>query len=143
VLEVGPPEPPTSIDARGDRIVQGLVGVLLLAAFVFQVPAIVPILAILLGVGAALGPVANPFHRAYLAWVHPRLGPDAGSVPPETIRGQDAFAAVVLAVACVAFVVGLAGVAWFLVIIDGIIAVLAATTMVHVGARVTQRLFHR
>jgi hypothetical protein len=137
---VGPEAP--NIDAKGDRIVQGLVGVLLLTAFVFREPVIVPILAVLLGLGALRGPSANPFHRAYAAWLLPRLTADGGTVDPKTIRAQDAFAAITLAVASPAFVIGLAGIGWLLVLTEAVVAVLAATTMVHVGARVTERLFH-
>jgi hypothetical protein len=119
-----------------------VVGVLLLAGFVFREPVIIPILAILLGLGALLGPSANPFHRAYAAWLLPRLHRDGVQVDPQTIRAQDAFAAIVLAVASLAFAVGLAGFGWLLVLVEAVVAVLAATTMVHVGARVTERLFH-
>jgi hypothetical protein len=116
--------------------------VLLLAGFVFREPVIVPILAILLGLGAIRGPVTNPFHRAYVAWLQPRLGPNGGTVDPHTIRAQDAFAAIVLLAASVAFAIDLSGFGWLLAVAEGLVAIFAATTMVHLGARVTERLFH-
>ena len=139
---MGPPDPSASTDARGDRIVQALVGVLLLAGFVFREPIIVPILGLVLFLGALRGPVTNLLHRAYGAWLQPRLGPGGGTIDPQTIRAQDAFAAIVLGVASLAFAVGLAGFGWLLVVAEAVVAVLAATTMVHLGARLTERLFH-
>ena len=139
---MGPPERPPSTDARGDRIVQALVGVLLLAGFVFREPIIVPILGFVLFLGAIRGPVSNPFHRAYAAWLRPRLHSDGGAIDAQTIRAQDAFAAILLAVASLAFAVGLSGFGWFLAVVEGVIAVLAATSLGHLGAQLTRHLFH-
>jgi hypothetical protein len=131
---------PGDVDARGDRLVQGLVGVLLLAAFVFRVPAVVPIVAILLGLSAAVGLRANPLHLAFTHWVLPRLGAGDATVPEQTIRGQDAFAAGLLAIASLGFFIGIPGLGWLFVIAEAVIAVVAATTLVHLGARAVHRL---
>jgi hypothetical protein len=131
---------PGDVDARGDRLVQGLVGVVLLAAFVFRLPAVVPIVAILLGASAAIGIRANPFHHAFTRWVLPRLGPGDATVGEQVIRGQDAFAAGLLAVASLVFLIGIPGLGWLFVIAEGVIAAIAATTLVHLGERAVHRL---
>ena len=47
---------PTPIDPRGPRFNQGALTVALLAAFVLDVPAVVPVFALVLFLGAAFGP---------------------------------------------------------------------------------------
>jgi hypothetical protein len=131
---------PGDIDARGDRLVQALVGVVLLAAFVFRVPVVVPIVAILLGISAAVGVRANPFHRAFTSWVLPRLGPDDATVGEQVVRGQDAFGAGLLGIAALAFFIGVPSVGWLFVLAEAVIAVVAATTLVHLGERAVHRL---
>jgi Domain of unknown function (DUF4395) len=131
---------PGGIDARGDRLVQALVGVLLLAAFVFRVPVIVPIVAILQAVSAGFGVRANPFHQAFTRWVGPRIGPSDAMVDEQIVRGQDAFAAGLLAVASLAFLVNIPGLGWLFVIAEAVIAAVAATTLVHLGERAVHRL---
>jgi hypothetical protein len=131
---------PGGIDARGDRLVQALVGVLLLAAFVFRVPVIVPIVAILLAVSAGIGVRANPFHQAFTRWVQPRMGPGDAMVGEQIVRGQDAFAAGLLAVASLAFLINIPGLGWLFVIAEAVIAAVAATTLVHLGERAVHRL---
>jgi hypothetical protein len=135
------PEPAESVDERGDRLAQGAIGIVLLAAFVFRVPWLVPIVAIVLGVAAVFGPRANPLHRAYAAWLRPRFGPDETTIPPSTIQAQDASAAMALLVASLAFPIGLGGFGWLLVILVALVAVAAATTGVHLGERLTKRFF--
>jgi len=56
-------------------LAQGLTGVLLLAAYVFGVPWLVPILAVFCLAGALLGPHGDPFVALYLRLVAPRVGP--------------------------------------------------------------------
>ena len=133
-------QPVDGVDARSDRAVQALVGVALLAAFVFGVPWLVPGFAVVLGIGAVGGPAANAFLRAFDAWISPRLpGPDRtladATVGAHTVRAQDRLAAVILAVASFAFVVGIGLIGWILVIAEAVVAILAATTRVHVGER--------
>jgi hypothetical protein len=133
-------QPFEGVDARTDRVAQGAVGVALLAAFVFRVPWLVPGLSLLLAVGALAGPQANALHRAFERWIAPRL-PTRGITAPEvtvsepTVRAQDALAAVILAVASLAFLLGIAIVGWALVLAEAVIAIIAATTLIHVGDR--------
>ena len=112
----------------------------LLAAFVFRVPLLVPALAVVLGIGALAGPRANLLHRVYERWVAPRL-PAPREVAPEaavataTVRAQDALATVALLVASLAFPLGIGLVGWLLAIGEAVVAILAATTRIHVGDR--------
>ncbi len=129
--------PGDAVDVRADRAIQSLVGVLVLAAFVFRLPWLVPGLAVLLGAGALGGPHLNVFHRAFTAWVTPRLSPadPAATVDSTTVAAQDTLAAAILVVASVMFAIGLAFVGWVLALAEAVIAVLAATTPIHLGDR--------
>jgi hypothetical protein len=137
--------PVEGVDARTDRVAQGAVGVALIAAFVFRLPAIVPALALLLAVGAFAGPRANGIHRAFERWIAPRLPAPSTELPEDTVatptvRAQDALAAVILAVASLAFPFGIALVGWMLALGEAVVAIIAATTRVHLGDRF-RRLF--
>jgi len=120
--------------------------VALMAAFVFRVPWLVPGLSLLLAVGAVAGPRANVLHRACERWITPRLPPVAaaseGAVPAHeptvavsTVRAQDAIAAAIVAVASLAFLFGVAILGWALALAEAVIAIIAATTRLHVGDR--------
>jgi hypothetical protein len=138
-------QPVEGVDARTDRFAQGAVGVALLAAFVFRVPWLVPGLSLLLAVGAVAGPQASGLLRAFERWVIPRL-PAPRSAEPEvpvsapTVRAQDALAAVILAVASLAFLLDIAIVGWALALAEAVIAIIAATTRIHVGDRLRRAL---
>jgi hypothetical protein len=132
-----------SVAARTDRVAQGAVGIALLAAFVFRVPWLVPGLALVLTVGALAGPRTNAFHAVYERWIAPRLpgrtpvaGTDDVPIATATVRAQDALAAVILAVASVAFLLGIGLVGWLLALGEAVIAIVAATTRIHLGDRV-------
>jgi cobalamin synthase len=122
-----------AVDVRTDRVVQATVGVLLLAAFVFRLPWLPPILAIALACGALAGPPANPFHWAFTTWISPRLPAAEGTVPASVVKAQDALEAVILLVGALFYAMGLAPPAWLLTIVAAIIAIVAATTRVHLG----------
>lgn len=138
-------QPVEGVDARTDRVAQGTVGVALLAAFVFRIPWLVPGLSLLLAVGALAGPRANALHRALERWVTPRLPAPSSAAPDDTVavptvRAQDALAAAILAVASVAFLLGIALVGWVLALAEAVIAIIAATTRIHVGDRLRRAL---
>lgn len=137
--------PGDGVDARTDRVAQGAVGVALIAAFVFRGPWLVPALALLLAVGAVAGPRANGLHRAYERWIAPRLPPSGpaaseATVAPSTVRAQDALAAAILGVASLAFVFGIGLFGWLLALGEAVVAIIAATTRIHLGDRF-RRLF--
>lgn len=138
-------EPVDAVDSRTDRAAQATVGIVLLAAFVFRLSWVVPVVALFLAVGALAGPEGNVLHKGFERWVLPRL--PANSVPPAertvpvtTVRAQDALAAIVLAVAFLGFLVGIGPLAWVLVLAAAVVAILAATTRMHVADWVRRRL---
>ena len=126
------------IDPRADRAAQSTIGVVLLAAFVFRVPWLLPVVAALVALGALGGVGTNPLHYAFRRWIGPRLPAPtpAPAITPETVRRQDALAAVLLGVASLLYVLGLTSVGWALAIVEAVIAILAATTRVHVADRI-------
>ncbi|MCU1465373.1 MAG: hypothetical protein JWM72_1301 [Actinomycetia bacterium] len=136
--------PLDGVAARTDRVAQGVVGVALLAAFVFRIPWIVPVLALLLAVAALAGPKADAIHIVFERWIAPRLPAPRGAsldttaeekVPFPTVRAQDGLAAGLLLVASFAFPIGIALVGWILVLIVAVAAIVAATTRIHVADR--------
>jgi len=138
-------EPIDAVDARTDRAAQATVGVVLLAAFVFRVTWVVPIVALFLGVGALAGPEGNVLHKAFERWILPRLRgkwahPTESFVPVATVQAQDLLGAVILAAAALSFVVGIGPIGWVLVLGEAVIAILAATTRVHAADWVRRRL---
>ena len=58
---------PEAVEDREFRVAQGILAVGLLAAFVFGLPWIVPAALLVTGLGAAIGPAANPLHAGYRA----------------------------------------------------------------------------
>ena len=134
------PPPSGAVDARGDRAVEALVGILILGGFVFRFPLLLPILAILLGAGAIGGPRANVFQVGFARLIAPRLEPSAtdAEVGAETVRAQDALVAGLCAIATLAYVV-VSGVGWLIALAAAIVAIVAATTGVHLGERLLGR----
>ncbi len=139
-------QPVDAVAARTDRVAQGVVGVGLLAAFVFRVPLLVPAIAAVLAISAVAGPRANGIHLIFERWIAPRLpasrdtAPEA-TIPAQTVQAQDVLATVVLAVAALGFLIGIALVAWILVIGEAVIAIVAATTRIHVAERFGRSLW--
>jgi hypothetical protein len=136
-----PPSPAEAVDARGDRAAEAAIGVILLAGFVFRFPLLLPIMALLVGAGAVAGPRANVFRLAADRLLVPRLPParEAG-VAAATVRAQDAFVAGACALGALTYVV-VSGVGWLLAIAAAVVAIVAATTGVHFGARLLRRVF--
>jgi hypothetical protein len=133
---------PEPVDVRADRAVQGAITVIALGAFVFHLPWVVPVLAVLLAIGAARGPAVNPFHRIFAALVAPRLSPATTTLPAPTAKAQDQLEVALLVVATLCILIGLGVVGWFVTVVAAGIALAAATTGVHLGVMVTERI-HR
>ena len=134
---------PSPTDARADRTAQGAVAVVLLAAFVFGQMWVIPVLAVFVGAGAVFGPIGNPFLRLFGAFVAPRLSAPKAFENPATLRAQDVLAVALLGVAVLAFLISLNVVAWIISLVEAGIAATAATTGVHVGVAVRDRLRRR
>ncbi len=131
------------VDARADRVVQGAVTVVTLGAFVFHQNWVIPILAVLVGAGALLGPPGNPFHRLFSGLLAPHLPASPGEVAAATVQAQDALACGLLVVATFCLLIGLGGVAWVFTLLEGGVAAVAATTGVHLGVEMLDRLRRR
>jgi hypothetical protein len=127
-----------SVDARADRVVQGALAVVTLGAFVFRAFWVIPVLAIVAGLGA-IGPAGNPLHRLFAALAAPRLPPVHTTVPASTVRSQDLLAAGLLAFATLCLVISLGGIAWIVALAEAGVAAVAATTGVHLGVTLRDR----
>jgi len=127
---------PTPIDPRGPRFNQAVVTVLLLGAFVLEQPLVVPVVAVVLLTGAALGPRWGPFLLLYSRLIRPRLDPPSEMEDPRPPRFAAAVGVVVLSAATIAFVAGLGLVGWVLTLVVAVLAGLAATTGICVGCEI-------
>ena len=127
---------PAPIDPRGPRFNQGVLTVALLAGFLVDARAVVPVLAVVLLLGAAFGPRYGPFLRFYAAVIRPRLGPPAGLEDPRPPRFAAAVGVLFLGAATAAFAVGRPGFGWGLALVVAVLAGLAAATGICVGCEV-------
>ena len=128
-------------DARADRAAQASAGVLLLGGFVFRLMWMVPVVGVLLAGGALLGPGGDAFEQVFAILLVPRLRPGP-TVAAETVRAQDLALTVLCLVATLAFLL-VAGLGWLLAIGAAVIAIVAASTGVHLGEWAVHRLFSR
>jgi hypothetical protein len=131
------------VDARADRFVQGAIAVVTLAAFVFRALWVIPVLAVVLAIGAAVGPDGNPLHRLFVGLVAPRLPPARATVPAATVRTQDVLAVALLVLATLLVLLSLGGIAWIVALGEAGVAAVAATTGVHLGVTLRDRLDRR
>jgi hypothetical protein len=126
------------LDARVLRLQQGAVTVVLLAGFVFGIPWMIPIAALLPGLDAALvarGPTARLWQRLIAG----RAGPARTSDTPTTFRTQSLAVFSALVIATLVF---LAGVGWLAAVMSILVAVLAAlcaTGLFNLGAELDRR----
>src|SRR4051794_5129564 len=97
---------------------------------------IIPVLAVLVGAGAAFGPGGNPFLRLFAGILSPRISKPTTFEDPVTLRVQDILAVALLGVAILAVLISLNVVAWIIALVEAGIAATAATTGVHVGVAV-------
>lgn len=128
------------VDIRADRAVQATVAVATLSAFVFRQPWVIPVLGVVVGAGALVGPAGNPIYRIFDGLVGPRLSPAANVEPAATLRAQDGLGVALLGVATLCLLIGLGGIAWIIALAEAGVAAIAATTGVHLGVEVRDRL---
>lgn len=128
--------PPAPIDPRGPRFNQAVLALGLASGFVFDWRPVVPAMAVVLLLGAALGPRYGPFLRIYADLVKPRLRPPRELEDPRPPRFAAAVGAVVLAGATVAFVLGAPGPGWALALVVAVLAGLSASTGLCVGCEI-------
>ena len=141
VLRVGAGSEP--VDVRADRAVQATVAVVMLSAFVFRQPGVIPVFVVVLGAGALIGPAGNPIYRLFAGVVAPRLSPAADVEPAATLRAQDVLGVGLLGAATLCILVGLGGLAWIVTLVEAGVAVVAATTGAHLGVVVRDRFLRR
>ncbi len=131
---------PESADARADRAVQGAISIVTLSAFVFQAPWVIPVLGVTLAAGAILGLAGNPFHRLFVGVLAPRISRPRAQVSASTIQAQDILAAALLGLATLCLLIGVGLIAWIVTLAVGATAAIAATTGVHLGVVVRDRI---
>jgi hypothetical protein len=127
---------PAPIDPRGPRFNQAVLAAALLSGFLFDWRPVVPLFALVLLAGAALGPRYGPFLALYARVIRPRLAPPAELEDPRPPRFASTVGVVFLGAATLAFAAGHAGIAWGLALIVAALAALSATTGVCVGCEI-------
>jgi hypothetical protein len=130
---------PDAHDVRADRAAEGTVGILLLAGFVFRLPWMVPVVGIVTAAAAIGGARADLLRGAFARLVAPRLSPPAGFIDASTLQAQDGVLAAGCGLASVAFL-AVTALGWLLAIVTAVVAIVAATVGVHLGARALARL---
>lgn len=136
------PAPP-AIDPRGPRFNQAILASALLAGFVAQVWVVVPVFAVVLFLGAALGARYGPFLRLFAAVIKPRLAPPTELEDPRPPRFAAAVGVVFLAAATVAFLAGATTLGWTLSLIVAALAALSVATGICVGCELYVLLARR
>ena len=128
-----PAAAPRPIDPRGPRFNQAVLAAALLVGFLADGRAVVPLFAVVLLLGAALGPRFGPFLRLYADVIGPRLRPPAVLEDPRPPRFAAAVGVAFLTAATVAFAAGAPGLGWALALVVAVLAGVAATTGLCVG----------
>ncbi len=134
---------PAPIDPRGPRFNQAVLAVALLGGFVLDWRPVVPLFALVLLAGAALGPRYGPFLALYAKVIRPRLGPPREMEDPRPPRFSAALGVVFLAAGTLAFAGGMPGVGWALALVVAALAALAAVTGICVGCEMYLLLTRR
>ncbi|HEX4903814.1 MAG TPA: DUF4395 domain-containing protein [Acidimicrobiales bacterium] len=124
---------PSPIDPRGPRFNQGVLTVVLLGAFVADVRLLVPVMAVVLFLGAAFGAPYGPFLRLYSAVIRPRLAPPKHLEDPRPPRFAASIGTVFLAVSSIAFLLDAQVLAWALALVVAVLAGLAASSGLCIG----------
>jgi hypothetical protein len=127
---------PPPIDPRGPRFNQSVLAVALLGGFLFDWRPVVPLFALVLLAGAALGPRYGPFLALYAKVIRPRLSPPSELEDPRPPRFASSVGVLFLGAGTLAFVAGHSGVAWGLALIVAALAALSATTGICVGCEI-------
>jgi hypothetical protein len=123
----------TPIDPRGPRFNQAVLAIVLLVAFIGDLRVLVPVMAVVLFLGAAFGAQYGPFLRLYSTLIKPRLKAPKHLEDPRPPRFAAAVGTVFLAAATVAFAVDAQVLAWALTLVVVLLAGLAATSGLCVG----------
>ncbi len=125
-------------DARILRLQQGTVTVVLLAGFVFSIPWMIPVAAVLPGLDAALGR-AGPTPRFWQAVIAKRAGPPRSVERVEVSRDQSLLIFAALVVATLLSLGGVNVLAALLAFVVAGVSALAATGLFCVAAEALRR----
>ena len=126
VRDVSIPDP--VLDPRAVRFGQAVVAVALLASFVFQAPVGIPAVAVVIALGVAFGPRADPLRQVFDTVVAPRLGPPGRSESSRLVRLGSLVVVLVLTVATAAFAADVSAIGWLLALAVAGVSAIAATT---------------
>jgi len=124
---------PSPIDPRGPRFNQAVLTVVLLVAFVGDLRFLVPVMALVLFLGAAFGAPYGPFLRLYATVIRPRLAPPKHLEDPRPPRFAATVGTVFLAASSIAFLLDAQVLAWALTLVVAVLAGLAATSGLCIG----------
>lgn len=127
---------PAPIDPRGPRVNQAVLTVALLAGYLLDWRAVVPVFGVVLFLGAVFGPRYGPVLRIYADLIRPRLAPPKHLEDPRPPRFAATVGVVFLAAATTAFLAGAPGLGWALALVVAVLAGLAATTGLCVGCEI-------
>lgn len=134
---------PKPIDPRGPRFNQAVLATALVAGFLADAPVVIPVFAVVLLLGAALGPAYGPFLRLFAEVIRPRLAPPAHLEDPRPPRFASAVGVAFLGSATFALALGAGGLAWALALVVATLAALSAVTGLCVGCEVYLLLARR
>jgi hypothetical protein len=126
------------VDARILRAQQGAVAVILLAAFVFQLPVLIPVAALLPGLDAVLG-AGGPSRRFWRGVLAARMGPARTQDSAGAFRTQSLAVFTALVIATLVWLAGLDGLAFVLAILVALLAALCATGLFNLGTELDRR----
>lgn len=121
------------IDPRGPRFNQAVLAIVLLVAFVGDLRFLVPVMALVLFLGAAFGAPYGPFLRLYSTAIKPRLRAPKHLEDPRPPRFAAAVGTGFLVAASIAFAADAEVLAWALTLTVTLLAGLAATSGLCIG----------
>jgi cytosine/uracil/thiamine/allantoin permease len=134
---------PAPIDPRGPRFNQAVLAIALLGGFLVDFRPVVPIFALVLLTGAALGPRYGPFLALYAKVIRPRLSPPRELEDPRPPRFAASVGVAFLTAATLAFATGAPGLGWGLALVVASLAALSAVTGICVGCEIYLLLARR
>ena len=130
------PDGPAPIDPRGPRTNQAVLAVGLVLGLLTGQSWVVPLFAVVLLPGAALGPRYGPVLRLYAAVIRPHLAPPTELEDPRPPRFAAGVGVVFLALATLALALGATVVGWGLAVVVAVLAGLSAVTGLCVGCEI-------
>lgn len=136
-------EEPITLDARATRFDDGIVAVLLMVAFVFDIDWLVPVAAVDAALGAAFGRAGAPFVRSFEEYLAPHLAEPHRFVDVKVWRVAQAMTAAAVLVGALLVFGPAASVGWLLVIAIAMVAALDAVAGISIPRWVYRRWLTR